>query len=215
MDEQYAHSAERARQLIETGAHDRHAFRETLLAVPTKVRDAWLDRVLGLGEPPADGPELPRGCVPYMPCTVDALLEVVDRAAIGPADVFVDVGSGVGRAMALVHLLTGASVIGVEIQSELVDAGREVARLVSARVANVHGDAAELAGYIAIGSVFFLYCPFSGERLHQLLADLEAIAKTRAIRVCCVDVAMPECAWLARESSTENVAIYRSLNAYR
>jgi|SRR5687768_5300900 len=211
MEQCHARSADRARELIEAGAHDRHAFREALLAVPTRSRDAWLDRVLGLGEPPADGPELPRGCVPYIPCSVAALLEVVDRAEIGPADVFVDVGSGVGRAMALVHLLTDASVIGIEIQSELVEAARDLARLVSMRVASVHGDAALLAGYIAVGSVFFFYCPFGGARLQHVLDELEGIAKTRPIRVCCVDVAMPECAWLAREASpTENVAIYRS-----
>lgn len=31
-----------------------------------------------------------------------------------------------------------------------------------------------------IGSVFFLYCPFSGERLRQLLADLQAISADQA-----------------------------------
>jgi hypothetical protein len=211
MDARDVRSAEQARQRIADGAHDRRAFRAALLAVPRDARDTWVDRVLGLGALPADGPELPRGCVPYVPCGVDALIELVDRAQVGPDDVFVDVGSGVGRAMALVHLLSGAAAVGIEIQPELVEAARDVARRVSPRIANVRGDAVELAGRVVIGSVFFLYCPFSGERLTQVLADLEAIAQTRPIRVCCVDLPLPACDWLAAEpAASGSVTVYRS-----
>jgi hypothetical protein len=73
----------------------------------------------------------------------------------------------------------------------------------------VHGDATELAGYITIGSVFFLYCPFSGERLSKLLGDLEVVAQTRPIRVCCVDLPVPACAWL-ESVSRGSATIYRS-----
>jgi hypothetical protein len=167
--------------------------------------------VLGLGELPDDGPELPHGGVPYLPCSVDALIEVIDSAEIGPTDVFVDLGSGIGRAMAFVHLLTGAGVIGIEIQSGLVHTARSVASVVSSRIAHLHGDAVELTRRMMNGSVFFLYCPFSGERLAQVLIELEMIAQTRPIRVCCVDLPLPACHWLAAGSRTSgNVAVYRS-----
>lgn len=211
MDEHQLLAAAHARRQIAAGAHDRIAFREALLAVPPHARDAWFDHVLGLTALPDDGSELPRGCVPYLPCRVDALLEVIERAEIGPDDVFVDIGSGVGRATALVHLLTGAGVIGIEIQSDLVHTAREVANAVSSSIANVHGDAAELAGRMMNGSVFFLYCPFSGERLQQVLRDLEAIAETRPIRVCCVDLPLPACHWLAASSPhSSSVTVHRS-----
>jgi SAM-dependent methyltransferase len=211
VDERQLLAAAHARRQIEAGAHDRIAFREALLAVPPHARDAWFDRVLGLATVPDDGSELPRGCVPYLPCGVDALLEVIEHAEIGPDDVFVDIGSGVGRATALVHLLTGAGVIGIEIQADLVDAAREVASAVSSSIANVHGDAAELTGWMMNGSVFFLYCPFSGERLAQVLSDLEAIAETRPIRVCCVDLPLPACHWLAASSGhSSSVTVHRS-----
>jgi SAM-dependent methyltransferase len=212
MDEDHRESAERVRSLIERGQHYPATFRAALLSVPPTARDAWLDRVFGLGEIPDDSPELPRDGVPYLPCPVDALLRMVEQAPVRASDVFVDVGSGLGRAAALVHLLTGAAAIGLEIQPGLVHLARELAtRLLVSRISSVEGDAAKLARFITIGSVFFLYCPFSGERLAMVLAHLEAIARTRMIRVCCVDLPLPPCSWLTLEPPLSgDLAIYRS-----
>jgi SAM-dependent methyltransferase len=188
------------------------ALRTALLAVPGRDRDAWVDRVLGIDAIPDDSPELPHGCVPYLPSSVDVLLRIVDRASIRSSDVFVDVGSGVGRAAALVHLLTGAAAIGIEIQPELVRATRELtARLQLSRVAFFEGDAAKLAEVMTIGTVFLLYCPFSGERLTKVLESFEKIASMRTIRVCFVDLPAPSCSWLTLETAPgEDLAIYRS-----
>ncbi len=161
--------------------------------VPPPERDAWVDRVFELGPPPDDGPELPRGCVPYFPCAVDVLMRVAEH--VRADDVFVDVGAGLGRAAALVSLLTGAEAIGVEIQPSLVRAGRELASRLGARVSFVEGDASEVE--VARGTVFFLYCPFSGERLVKLLDRLATIA--HPIRLLCVDLPLPPCAWLTRD----------------
>ncbi|WP_394842164.1 hypothetical protein LZC95_34435 [Pendulispora brunnea] len=212
MDESLRESAERIRSRIEHETHDPAEFRASLLSVPPTARDAWVDEVFGLHELPEDGPDLPRGCVPYIPCSVDVLLRMVEQAGVCHSDVFVDIGSGLGRAAAFVHLLTGAGAMGVEIQSKLVGAARALAaRLLLSRVACVQGDAAELTGLITRGSVFFLYCPFSGERLAKVLAALESIARTRTIRVCCVDLTLPPCPWLALEPPrSPDVAIYRS-----
>jgi predicted RNA methylase len=147
-----------------------------------------------------------------LPCSVDALLQMIEHAGVCDADVFVDIGSGVGRAAAFVHLMTGASAIGLEIQPQLVSVARGLSsRLLGPRVACVEGDAQKLVGHMALGSVFFFYCPFSGERLRSVLADLEAIAQTRPLRVCCVDVPLPPSEWLKLErSSPGGLAIYRS-----
>jgi SAM-dependent methyltransferase len=153
MDDSHQASAEKVRSLIERGSHDRGMFRAALLSVPPAIRDGWLDVVFGLGDLPNDGPELPRGCVQYVPSSVDALLRVVEQAPVRGSDVFVDVGSGLGRAAALVHLLTGAAVIGLEIQPHLIVGARDLtARLLLSRISSVEGDAARLAGYIPIGS---------------------------------------------------------------
>ncbi len=212
MDDSHRASAERVRSLFERGSPDRAMFRASLLAMPPAFRDQWLDVVFRLGELPDDGPALPSGCVPYLPSSVDALLRVVEEAPVRASDVFVDVGSGLGRAAALVHLLTGAAAIGIEIQPHLLVAARALAeRLLLSRVSSVEGDAARLAGYIPIGSVFFLYCPFGGERLARVLGDLEHIARTRDLRVCCIDMPLPPCSWLTPDPRRGgDLAIYRS-----
>lgn len=168
--------------------------------------------VFGLGDIPDDGADLPRGCTPYLPCSVDALLRIVEQAPVDSSDVFVDIGSGLGRAATFVHLLTGAGAIGLEIQSGFVVASRHLARRLNvSRVSTVHGDAAKLVGFIPIGTVFFLYCPFSGDRLVKVLVDLEPIARTRMIRVCCVDLPLLPCRWLTlTPQQAGDLAIYRS-----
>jgi hypothetical protein len=187
-------------------------FRAALMAVPPRERDAWLDLVLGLDALPDDDPALPRGCVPYLPCSVDALLRMVDHAGVQASDVFVDIGAGVGRAAVLVHLLTGAAAIGLEIQPGLVHTSWDLkARLNVPRYSPVEGDAAQLGGSITVGSIFFLYCPFSGQRLASVLDGLEAIARIRPIRVCCVDLPLPPRPWLTPVTSqSDDLIVYRS-----
>lgn len=213
MEEAHRESAAWIRSLLSTSKQPSPAlFREALTGVPPVQRDAWLDLVLGLESFPDDGPELPRGCVPYLPSSVDALLRMVEHADVQASDVFVDIGSGVGRSSALVHLLTGASVIGLEIQPALVRASRDImSRLNVGRVSAIEGDAVLLTGHVTVGSVFFLYCPFSGHRLETMLDNLEPIARTRQIRVCCVDLPLPFRSWLTLASPAfADLAIYRS-----
>jgi SAM-dependent methyltransferase len=199
--------------VLERNACDASSFRAALTEVSPLDRDAWVDLAFGIEATAEDSPHLPRGCVPYLPCRVDLLLRVVDLAPVVSSEVFVDVGSGVGRAIAVVSLLTDAPAVGIEVQPELVGAARELAaRLRLARASFVEGDAAGLPAPAETGSVFLLYCPFSGERLAGLLRRLEPLARDRPIRVCCVDLPLPDCPWLEPASPpTGELAIYHSV----
>ena len=212
MDAEDRESAERVRSLIEQGRCDPSLFRAELTRIPPVTRDVWVDQVFGLGAPPEDGPELPVGCVPYLPCSVDALLRLAEHAPVRPSDLFIDIGAGVGSAAALVHLLTGAPAIGVEVQPALVAAARElVRRLRLSSVSFVEADAGQPTDVWSAGSVFLLYCPFSGDRVAKLLANLEPVARLRPIRVCCVDLPLPPCPWLEQtEPPSLDLTIYRS-----
>lgn len=199
------------RAALEAGRHDTVTFRAALESVAASERDAWVDLVFGLSAPPADE-NLPRGCVPYLPCAVGTLLDAVDAAEITAADAFVDVGSGLGRATTLVHLLTGATAIGLEVQASLArEAQRLAARLCLARVTTLELDASVLSSP-PHGSVFFLYCPFSGERLARFFASIEALAGARSLRVCCVDMPAPPCTWLREVAApAPNLRVYRAM----
>ncbi len=199
-----------ARSAIEQGQHEPTRFRAALLSTSPHDRDAWVDLVLGLEEIPDDGPDLPRGCVPYLPCPVDSLIRAIDAADVRASDVFIDVGSGAGRTAALVRLLTGASVLGVEIQTALVRASRNLAkRLRSWSFDTLECDATMLPGLA--GSVYFLYCPFGGEHLTAFLSTLEPVARSRTVRVCTVDLPMPTRPWLSRERTDKELSVYRSV----
>lgn len=213
MDERARHDGEAMRARLARAAVAPEVFRAALLNVPALDRDAWVDVVFGLEDRSfEDGPSLPRGGVPYLACPVDTVRRAVDAAELTAADVVVDVGSGVGRAAMLLHLLSGAAVVGLEIQPALVEAARElVAQVPSARVTVVEGDAAERLGLLASGSVFFFYCPFSGERAERARAGLHLLSRARQLRVCCVDWPMPEGSWLERTAEDGDLVVFRSV----
>jgi SAM-dependent methyltransferase len=200
------------RSLIASNQSTPALFRTALASVPPAERDPWVDLVFGLDKLPDDGPDLPRGCVPYLPCSVDTLLRMADQAEIRSDDVFVDVGSGLGRATAFTHFLTGAGAIGLEIQPELVRLSRELSRSLKATcVSVVEGDAALLTGLVTMGTVFFLYCPFGRDRLEQVLDHLECIARIRPIRICSVDLPIPFRPWLTPVTPDAwDLEVYRS-----
>jgi ubiquinone/menaquinone biosynthesis C-methylase UbiE len=122
-----------------------------------------------------------------------------------PSDVFVDLGSGVGRVAILAHLLSGARCGGIEIQRQLVGVARERAEALKVPVTFVLGNAVEVP---LDASVFFLYSPFNGDLLRAVLARLEALARTQRVVVCTVDMEL-HVPWLvARRSTSLALTIY-------
>jgi len=184
---------------------------ERLLAVPAADRDAWVDALLGVPEPPPDAP-LPRGAVPYLPAGVDEILAMAREAPLRRGDVLVDLGSGLGRVAILAHLLSGARAHGVEIQEALVrEATACCARLgLSADVTFTCADAASSG---LDGSVFFLYAPFNGELLARVMRRVEAVARHRPIVVCAAGLELPDERWLRRrETSPLAITLYDSIS---
>jgi SAM-dependent methyltransferase len=183
---------------------------DALLAVPFVERDAFVDRALGFGPPPDDGP-LPRGSVPYIPCGVDAIVHAVREAPVTSRGVFVDLGAGVGRALVVAHLLSGARAVGVELQPHLVAEGRaHVARLgLEGAVRLVEGDAG--ACPVPEGTVFFIYASFGRDVLSRVLAWLLPLARDRRVTLCAVGFEIDGVSWLeASPTSCAELVVYRS-----
>ena len=194
---------------IRSGALRGDNLFELIESVRAVDRDRWLDDLLGFDEPPPDA-NLPRGAVPYLPCGVDEILTMVRDVPIRREDEFVDLGSGVGRVVILVALLTSARSHGIEIQEALARcADQHSATLCLSGVSFAHGNAAEAT---LDGSVFFLYSPFNGAMLAAVLRQLEAVARRRPIVVCTVGLEFRDVRWLrARASTSESLTIYDSL----
>jgi hypothetical protein len=209
MDDALRLRARTARAAVASGALRGAALLELLQSIALVDRDAWVDELLGIEPPPPDVADLPRGAVPYLPCGVDEIAAMVRDAPLAPDDELVDLGAGLGRAVILAHLLSGARSRGIEIQQPLVQRARTLcAELALDAVSFVHGNAADVA---LDGSVFFLYAPCNGEMLTRVVRRLEELARRRAIVVCAVGVELRDAPWLtARTSSCASLALYDS-----
>ena len=152
-------------------------------------RDGYdvLDRLVGglLAVAPPSEPRvgLEPEMVAYQPTPARAILTLIDRACLRPDDTLVDMGSGLGHVVILVALLCGARARGIEVEPAYCDYARRcAARLNVPRVEFIQGDAREAS--LADGTVFFLYTPFRGALLRQVLERLRAEARARPIQVC-------------------------------
>lgn len=188
-------------------------FRQRVQQVAPSERDAWWNEALSLDEVPDDSHELPRGCVPYMPSPVDALLRTIEYAPVTESDVFVDVGCGTGRAALFIRLATGAQVVGVDVQSRLVNIAWPAARYLG--LSNVQFLVADACEQFVKGSVYFLYCPFGAERVRRFLSNLREHALTRQITIVCLDLQLPACEWIVQSHEWPDLRLYRSVPKQR
>jgi hypothetical protein len=65
---------------------------------------------------------------------------------------------------------------------------------------------------MTVGTVFYFYCPFGGDRLARVMDALHSLAQVRPLRLCFVDMPVPDLPWLVEEPapSEEPVAICRT-----
>ena len=136
----------------------------------------------------------------YQPTPVRIVLELVDKADLGAADVFYDIGSGLGQVAILTNLLCGVWARGVEVEQAYNDYAKICANeLKLSNVCFYHADARE-ANY-SDGTVFFMYTPCEGRMLEQVLERLREASAQRSIRLYTYGPCTPQVArqtWLER-----------------
>lgn len=121
--------------------------------------------------------------VAYQPTPGRIILQLLARADIQRDDVVFDLGSGLGWVVVLVALLREARAVGIEYEPAFVDYARSCAQALNlSRARFVHADAREAS--VTEATVFFLYTPFRGQMLQQVLERLRVEAGARAIRLC-------------------------------
>jgi protein-L-isoaspartate O-methyltransferase len=181
------------RSTMMTNTHDRQALLALFIANRERHHqhadlaydrlDLLLSGILQL-EPLPEAPELLEDeMIRFQPTPARLIVELVQRAGLGPGDVFFDLGAGLGHVALLVHLLSGARAVGVEIQPAYWAAAcRSAASLNLSGVTYINQDArtADLSG----GTFYYLYTPFRGALLRSVLGRLELEARQRSIQIC-------------------------------
>ena len=146
-------------------------------------RDELVSGVLQLREP--SEPDLQRSAemVHYQPTPVRHILHLITATALAKDDVFVDLGSGLGHVPLLVSMVTGAQSLGIEVQAAYVASARKCAQsLHLSRVRFIAQDAREAD--LSSGTVFYLYSPFKGSILTDVLSALRMESTRRSIKIC-------------------------------
>jgi hypothetical protein len=178
--------------------------------------DIFVNGLLNIRALPAERKQREPEMVSYQQTPARIIFELAERAGLTSSDVFFDIGSGLGHVPMLVALLSEARTVGIEFEPAYYEYARARAvELNLARVAFVNSDARE-ADY-AEGTVFFLYTPFRGTILHNVLAKLRRVAERRSIRLFTYGpctLAVIEQGWLVHtninDADIDKLAIFTS-----
>lgn len=134
----------------------------------------------------------------YQKTPARIVFEMVEQVRFNGEDVFFDIGSGLGQAAMLVNLLAGVKVKGIEFEPvfcEYACGVNAVLNLPDVEFVNIDAREADYSD----GTVFFMYTPFKGTMLLQVLERLRQQSVQRKITVitygpCTSEVALQD--WL-------------------
>lgn len=121
--------------------------------------------------------------IPYQPTPVRHVLRLLESVTLSADDLFVDLGSGMGHVPLMMSMLGGVKSLGVEIEPAYVaNAERCVRALQLGDASFVAADARDAD--FSKGTIFYLYSPFTGSILEQVLDSLRRQSLQRPIKVC-------------------------------
>jgi len=144
--------------------------------------DIFINGLLSAGPLPEATTEREPGMVFYQQTPARIIFELAEQAQLNREDVFFDIGSGLGHVAILVNLLSGATTIGTEYEPAYCNyANTCTSQLNLPDVQFVNADA-RYADY-SRGTVFFMYTPFGGSILDDMLGVLQKESQKRNIRI--------------------------------
>jgi len=167
--------------------------------------DIFINRLLSLQYMPEQSTALEPEMVFYQKTPARIVFELAKEGGFKKEDIFFDIGSGLGQTVMLVNLLADIRTVGVEFDPAFCKYSEECAAMLGLQnVAFINTDARE-ADY-SLGTVFFMYTPFKGKMLGDVLEVLRKESLQRKIRVitygpCTTDVAGQD--WLHLTSGND------------
>jgi SAM-dependent methyltransferase len=177
---------------IRRGTLDRRAFASMLAEAPAEVRDHLAEEILDIAYPPEGA--LPAADVLDAPSGVAEILFAVEQAGLDREKTFVDLGSGAGKVVLLVAILTGATSIGMELDPRLLgEASRAAGWLGLSSARFVAGDIRQAP--LPMADVYYMHIPFAGSE--EVVDRLAAVAAHRKIRLLSQAIDLRRFPWLA------------------
>jgi len=147
------------------------------------TRDELVSGILQLREPNESNLRRSPEMVPYQPTPVRHVLHLIAANVLSEDDIFVDLGSGLGHVPLLVSMLTGVRSLGIEVQPDHVASAQECARSLNLNRVRFISEDARRAD-LSRGTVFYLYSPFKGSILNDVLSTLRRESTRRPIKIC-------------------------------
>jgi Methyltransferase domain len=176
--------------------------------------DELIGGILQFEEPSPEIVQLEFEMVSYQPTPARHIFDLIRRTALTERDFLIDLGSGLGHVTLMAAMCTSANCTGIELEPSYVDCARKSARSLNLNNARfIQGDAR--AADLSNGTVFYLYTPFIGAILRDVLNALRREAARRGIRICTFGPCTPVVAeepWLSALGplEIETLAVFRS-----
>jgi hypothetical protein len=118
----------------------------------------------------------------YQQTPARIIVELAERVGSSANEVFVDIGSGLGLVAIAVNLITGIKSIAIEYEPAYCNYAKACAlQLNVTGVEFIYADARE--GDYSEGTIFFLYTPFEGNMLQDVLNILRKASQKKQIRI--------------------------------
>ncbi len=169
--------------------------------------DVFINGLFSFKAVPQQTLEREPGMVFYQKTPARIVFEMVDKANFTKNDVFFDLGSGLGFVVMLVNLLTAVKTIGIEFEPAFCNYAIDCAanlNIPNIEIINVDARAADYSA----GSIFFMYTPFDGDIIYNVLQVLKRESLSRKIKIitygpCSIHVALQN--WLQCANPGENI----------
>jgi SAM-dependent methyltransferase len=145
--------------------------------------DYFIDAILGYDLAKIRRPRYEDEMVHLERTPAGAVLEMLDRVELSEASLFIDLGSGLGHVIFLVALLAGIRVVGIEIEAAYYQESLRVQQQLGLpTIELIHKDVRGVD--LERGTVFFLFTPFTGSIMTDVLRKLSDVGKRKPITVC-------------------------------
>ncbi len=142
--------------------------------------DAFINHLFSFQPPPSQTKELEPEMVRYQKTPARIVFELAEKSYFKDDDVFFDIGSGLGQVAILVYLLTGVAARGVDFEPAFCRYAVECTNALNlSNVEFINVDARQAD--FSKGTIFFMYTPFKGTMLQEVLEALRKESLQRKI----------------------------------